>query len=169
MNLDSAIYNFWNLEQVTLPSTPQFPHQQNRTLLPFMPPSFLESSWDLQDEGGIDGREGRGFYQKEHCSPHSHMVRPSCSSLLLWHWLTLVLPLQNQNFLPCVFGAQITLRSQAPSSPALVLCHSSRPSQPTGGHTVQSSDPAVMDLCLGETGEGEGYPAMGNPKPNIWP
>ena len=134
-----------------------------------MPPSFLESSWDLQDEGGIDGREGRGFYQKEHCSPHSHMVRPSCSSLLLWHWLTLVLPLQNQNFLPCVFGAQITLRSQAPSSPALVLCHSSCPSQPTGGHTVQSSDPAVMDLCLGETGEGEGYPAMGNPKPNIWP
>lgn len=29
---------------------------------------------------------------------------------------------------------------------------------------VQSSDPAVMDLCLGETGEGAGLPSRGQPQ-----
>lgn len=128
-----------------------------------MPPSFLESSWDLQDEGGIDGREKRGFYQKERCSPHSHAVRPSPSSLLPMVLADPGFASPKPKLPPLRVGCPYTLRSRAPSSPALVLCHSSRPSRPTGGHVVQS-DPAVMDLCLGETGEGAGLPSHGQPQ-----
>lgn len=44
----------------------------------------------------------------------------------------------------------------APSSPTLVMHHSSCPSQFTGRQMVQWSGSAVMDLCLGETEEGAG-------------
>lgn len=92
------------------------------------------------------------------------MVRPSPSSLLP---MVLAVPgfaSPKPKLPPLRVWCPYTLRSRAPSSPALVLCHSSRPSQPTGGHMVQSSDPAVMDLCLGETGEGAGLPSRGQPQ-----
>lgn len=54
----------------------------------------------MEERGGV-------FIRRNIAHPTAIWSDLPAHPYFLWHWLTLVLPLQNQNFLPCVFGAQI--------------------------------------------------------------
>lgn len=75
------------------------------------------------------------------------------------------LPTKNQNFLPWLFGAH-TLRIGAPT---LVMCHSSVLHSPQAGKWYSHQTRLSWTCAWGKLEKGQGYSAMGNPKPNIWP
>jgi hypothetical protein len=96
-------------------------------------------------------REGEGRW-KERCSLQTYVVRPL---------LTLPYLPKNQNFLPWGFGGH-TLRSWSSVKP--YSGHIQPFYSRWCGHQTQLS----RLTQLGESGERQGYRAVGDPKPNIW-